>query len=159
MKKLLFLSFFLFVSFAVKGQDVIGEGNNFFQFGAGLGDGIPFEISYEHCLADNLFDNDNGAYGLGAYFSAYNHDYHGENTNYYTLGVKEYLHYQFIDDLDTYSSLMVGLKFPNSSSPDHLRGALGLSVGARYYFTPTVAAYGEIGYGIANISAGISFKF
>lgn len=159
MKKTVFLLLLGIFATTLHAQDVIKQDDNVIQFGIGAGDGIPFEITYERCLADDLFGNDNGAYGLGGYASVYNHKYHGENTSYYTIGVKEYLHYQFMDNLDTYGSLMLGLKMPNTSSPDHLRFAMGLTAGARYYFDTNVAAYTEVGYGISNISVGISVKF
>jgi hypothetical protein len=32
-------------------------------------------------------------------------------------------------------------------------------IGAKYYFTPKLAAFAEIGYGIAAIELGLSLKF
>jgi len=35
----------------------------------------------------------------------------------------------------------------------------GLVLGARYYFTPSIAAYAELGYGMGVLNTGVAYKF
>ena len=156
MKKIIFVILGIFVSCGIHAQDVIAKGDNVISGGVGAGQGFPIaELSYEYCMVDNIFGDNNGAYGLGAY-TCYNE--HNDHKN-LTLGCKEYLHYQFVDDLDTYGTLMLGLKLPVDRSFSHTRFQGSIGVGARYYFSPGVAWYGEVGYGVCNLSVGVSFKF
>jgi len=36
--------------------------------------------------------------------------------------------------------------------------AYGIYAGARYYFTPNIGIYGELGYSFGYINAGVAFK-
>jgi hypothetical protein len=77
-----------------------------------------------------------------------------------------------VKNLDVYAGLMLGyyivsatVKAP-SGAPE-LTGvtasasgfAFGIYGGARYFFTPMIGAYAELGYGFGYINAGVAFKF
>jgi hypothetical protein len=77
------------------------------------------------------------------------------------------------DKLDLYGGVFLGYLFANSKVLEAPSGyyagyynnysygstvRLGLFGGARYYFTDKVAAFGELGYGIAPLSIGVTFK-
>jgi hypothetical protein len=45
----------------------------------------------------------------------------------------------------------------NDPYPDRVQ--FGLHAGTRYFFTENVAAYGELGFGLATLAIGLTFKF
>jgi len=156
------------------------NGDNLVSFGIGFGgyytgafynnaSSIPaISFYYEKCVKDNLFDDKSslGIGGMVGYTSAKWSDYWKVSNT--VIGVRGALHYAFVDKLDTYAGLMLGYNIvswnyysswiggsSNSSSAVVLSGFLG----ARYYFTDNVAAFAEVGYGVANINLGLSLKF
>jgi hypothetical protein len=171
MKKLVFVAGLLLVSLgALKAQEIFQKGDNVINAGIGLGSVIPIELSLDHGIIDGLIKGENGSIGVGGYLSYYRDGVSDwGHWTYMTFGVRGTFHYQFIPKLDTYGGLMIGYSYAKwtwdvddygnysygSSSP------LGYSlfVGGRYYFKSNLAVFAELGYGIANLSAGISFKF
>ena len=105
-----------------------------------------------------------------AFFSS---GYKWSTTDFF-LGARGVYHYALTSNpkVDTYGGLTLGLRF-SSYSYDYDSGYLGLAsrstvytsafsglfVGARYYFTDKIAAYGEFGYDIALLKVGLSAKF
>lgn len=70
-----------------------------------------------------------------------------------------------IDDFDLYGGLTLGYNIVNWSEPTGFAGSFGGSyllygfhVGGRYYFTPSVGAFLELGYGVGYIVAGVTFR-
>ena len=82
-------------------------------------------------------------------------------------------HYNFDLDprLDTYGGISLGLRYvryrdtyleqvPNSDQSFGGVGlAAGLFVGARYYFTDVIGAFGELGYDMTYLKFGVTAKF
>ncbi|MDR1644769.1 MAG: hypothetical protein LBS05_02935 [Tannerellaceae bacterium] len=140
--------------------------------GIGLGSYIPIEASFEHSIVDGLIDGQNGAIGLGGYLGYYSYsDSYGALGKWsysdIVVGARGAFHYQFVDKLDTYAGLMLGYdivsaKWKGDGVFDGTASASAFTssffAGARYYFSPTIAAYGELGYGIAYLSVGVSLK-
>lgn len=93
--------------------------------------------------------------------------------SYFTVGARSDYHFgRFVgvEKLDLYGGAVlayniVSVSSPSSSSYASLNTASasvitwGLNVGARYFFTPSLAAQAELGVGIGNLSAGIAYKF
>ncbi|MDH6342959.1 hypothetical protein M2480_002015 [Parabacteroides sp. PFB2-12] len=172
MKKVFLAFALLLATLTVQAQDVFSKGSNNVNVGIGLGGNyFPIEASYEHCIKDNLIKGENGSIGIGGYFAWYgdSEKYGGVkwNYNHFVFGVRGAFHYQFVEKLDTYAGLMVGYNVASSSydGETSVSGSAdnvflpGLYAGARYYFSPNVAVYSELGYGAAYLSAGISFHF
>jgi hypothetical protein len=79
------------------------------------------------------------------------------------------------EKLDTYGGLGVGLRFETERYYDfvypygindykkvnhnYVHPLVSLYVGARYYITPQLAGFGEIGYGLGYLTLGLSYKF
>jgi len=155
-------------SVAVNAQNTFNKGDKVFQAGIGLGSTyyyssmIPLSASFEVGIKDNLFD-DKSSIGVGGYFGFAS----GKGLTILCPVVRGALHYQFVDKLDTYAGLGLGLRFYSwkdsywgyygSSSGTHL--ILPFIAGARYYFSDNLAAFGELGYEIAYLTVGISLKF
>jgi hypothetical protein len=84
------------------------------------------------------------------------------------IGPRGYLHYSFLDKLDTYTGVMLGLEFLSakggwSDKPKTTNSSTGFVwawfVGGRYYFNDQFAAMLELGYGITYANIGIAYKF
>lgn len=151
------------------------KGTSVLSAGIGLGSGYyglgysmivpPVFAAYEYGIVDNLFNNGKGAIGIGGLVGYTSAGWNGAGTTYnvsfITFGAQGALHYEFVDKLDTYGGLKLGYYVVNGSNLwAGNSGALawGLCAGARYYFTPKVAAMAEIGYGISVLNVGVSFK-
>ena len=173
-------------SIGINAQNMFSKGEQNINLGIGIGTSLggsdyttiipPLSVSYEKGVQDELFD-DKSSLGIGAYLgiagnrqqwndkgNKYGYDY-----NYLIIGARGTVHYQLIDDLDTYGGLMIGLNivsskgYGNWSSVDGkapaTSGLVGtLFVGGRYYFKENMGAFAELGYGIAYLQLGITFK-
>lgn len=183
MKKLLFFIVWIASILSVHAQDAFLKGDNLISAKIGIGNGLAFSGTYEKCILDGLFRNENGAIGLGGYLG-YAHDKVemseqgitvGCKYNDIIIGVQGNLHMQFVDRLDTYAGAMLGYEIVNSKhygqSDDpnfdysHYLEAdvsgitFSLHVGARYYLTDNISANVELGYGVAFANIGLSYRF
>lgn len=131
----------------------------------------PLSISLEFNVADELFD-ENSSVGVGGYLGFAGYNYTGLNSDAsfsnFLLGARGALHYQFIEQLDTYAGLMLGYRIVNWNTNvggfDFGTAAASgfisaFYIGGRYYFNENIAAMLELGYGIAYINLGVAFKF
>jgi hypothetical protein len=162
------------VSFRANAQEIFQKGTKVVNAGIGIGSYIPVEAAFDYGIIDGLIKGENGAIGVGGYISWYGHSdsyepYGSWRYNNFVLGVRGTFHYQFIPKLDTYGGLMLGYNIASSSwdgddgwnDVSASASAFGFSafVGGRYFFKPTLGVYGEFGYGIAFLSAGVTLKF
>ena|ERR1700743_631920 len=162
-------------------------GTNVVSFGLGLGSSIAgytygsqtpgISLQYER----GLWEAGPGVISLGGYlgYKGYKYsafagpDSYTEKWNYTILGVRGAYHFTGldVDHLDVYGGLMLaydalnysytsnnGNGFANSGS---YGSDLGLTafVGAKYYFAGDLGAFAELGYGVAFLNLGISYKF
>ena len=84
--------------------------------------------------------------------------------------IRSTYHYQFLDKLDTYGGVHLGLRYESwreygSTPADYvmdiditIRPIFNLFVGAKYYFSDNIFALGEIGYSIAFINIGVGIR-
>lgn len=87
---------------------------------------------------------------------------------YIIVGARAAYHYPVIDNIDTYGGLMLGYNIVSNSidgAPAGWSGsasasylAIGGFVGGKYFFTPNLGAYAELGYGVGFINLGIAYK-
>ena len=149
----------------------VGFGNSLYS-GAGYKTTIPaIAASYEMGIMDELFD-ENSSLGVGGYLG-----YTGAEFNYgpgygwkyssVIIGARGSLHYQFIDNLDSYTGLMLGYDivttktfgegaFDASASGSGL--AFSWFLGGRYYLTERIAGLLELGFGVAYVNVGVAIK-
>lgn len=171
----------------------LGFGNNYTAGGDDFSITIPpISASFEYVVKDNLFNDGKGAIGVGAFAQYMNYDYKITRNpgvdvvggtvstlalksamaspsstdwkyNTFVFGPRGYLHYSFLDELDTYTGLMLGLTHiswgTNSSSYKATDFEWAWFVGGRYYFTDNFAAMLELGYGATYANIGIAYKF
>ncbi len=181
-KALLFAALFTFGFISLHAQEV-KQGDKILNLGIGLGSALysgsyykssvpPISGSLEVIVKDELFDG-NGALGLGGYvgYSAYKWEYSGWGYKYTNIiiGPRGYVHYGFMDKLDTYAGLLIGYnvvsssEFGTSFGYDYSNSSGGLIwsgfIGGRYYFSDKFAGMVELGSGITYLNLGIALKF
>lgn len=161
-------------------QSTFAKGYQTLNVGLGIGGTIysdgykmlvpPISAAYEYCVASG-FINNNASIGVGGYtaFAASRYKFNGNHVDrsHFILGARGTFHYEFVPLLDTYAGLMLGYDIDNTSgridgrkdTDDNTGFAYSGFIGVRYYFSPTVAGYAELGYGITYASIGATFRF
>ena len=185
MKKLLVFAFVAVFSLPMlKAQEsMFNLGDKVVSLGIGFGTTLysggyysrgfpPLSISYEQAIKDDILEK--GVIGVGGYlgYTSYKWDYLGWGYKYSNIifGAGGSFHYPLVDKLDTYISILLGYRISTSSEYgtsipgydyDTSSGGLVFSsfVGARYYFTETIAAFAQVGYGISYLTIGVSIRF
>jgi hypothetical protein len=125
-----------------------------------------------------------GVLGIGAYIGrkTYSYDYNdysgytwSEKWAYTIVGLRAAWHYTEldVDNLDLYGGAMLSYNNVSysftSTAPANYYGAFSSSsassgvgitgfVGARYYFTPKLGAFAELGYGISYATIGLTLR-
>ena len=158
------------------------QGDKLLNVGIGLGSTFlssglkstlpPVGASFEYGFTDNI---SSGAYVGYAGASHEMATFGGEwkwKYSYVIVGARGSFHFALTDKLDTYAGAMLGYnnakitttKPSGYTGPDlpaaEAGGVIwGGHVGARYYFTENVGAFGELGYGIAWLNLGLTAKF
>lgn len=154
------------------------KGDNIVDAKIGLGSSFDFSglppmgVNYEHGLANDIFNNgSNVNFGLGAEV-----DFWGQSNKisdvkyswfYSFIGARGAFHKEFVNNLDTYLGVSLGVSIGRSSmssvnvSSSSTAKSFGYStfLGCRYYFNPNWAVNAEIGYGISVLSLGVTYKF
>lgn len=138
----------------------------------------PIPVTFEYVLLDDLFDG-NGSVGVGGFFGyvSSKNDNRREVKKYsrLTIGGRAYVHYTFIEKLDTYAGAFVGIKSVkdvldfNGDTNDYYdfyyqkdvenSAAINLFAGCRYFFTNNIAGMAELSWGISVLTIGASIKF
>lgn len=148
-KKLLFLvAVFCFLGLGVQAQSTMSKGQLVGSLKVGFSDyGLPLGISADYGVVSG-FINGNAAVSVGGEVGVYISDAY----THLSLAARGNFHYEFVNNLDTYLGLNLGLVGRNFALNGHL--------GARYYF-------GKVGvgleFGMGNHAAGgtigVSMKF
>lgn len=153
----------------------IGIGNTLYS-GSYYSSGVPpLTFSYEQAIKDDVLEKGVigivGSIGYNSYkyrASYLGSDYGWNYTN-IVIAVGGTFHYPLLDKLDTYGA--IGLGYNISSSKEHgdfwpgsdlssTSGGVvfGIYVGGRYYFNEHFAAFAQVGYGIAYLTFGVSYR-
>ena len=157
-------------SFA-SGQARYDKGDVLLNAGIGLGyyyaGGVPLLVSGEWAVNDVIT--------VGPYlgYTSYNYNWGfggGWRYTFIDLGVRGSYHFNELfeirnEKVDVYGGAFLGFLISSYSGDngfydDPYSGGLrlGIHAGARYFFSDKVAGYGELGYGIAPLSLGLTFK-
>lgn len=134
----------------------------------GYGWGFSQRLAFETAVCDGWL-NDRASLGVGAALGNTFRSYYGTFWDQIYVDAICSFHYQFIDRLDTYVQLGLGLGYSFYSYNDwyYDYGSAGHaffdftgSVGARYYFSNSFAVNAELGYTAGSyIMAGVTLKF
>lgn len=170
-----------------------GFGNNYTAGGSDFSNSfLPVSASFEIIVNDDIFNDGNGSVGIGglAGFMTYKYtstaiagglteNMYGLSSlksavvsssvsewkyNKFIIGPRANLHYNFVDNLDTYTSVILGLDYVAwKSNSDYKQTHAGFYwswlIGGRYYFTDNFAVMLEAGYGATYLNIGIAYKF
>lgn len=160
----------------------IGFGNTIYG-GSGYSMGFPtISLSYEYGIVEVPMGSSlKGVVSVGGIFgyggSKYDYSYFGYGydvkTNYFLVAVRGNYHFIFHPKLDTYAGILLGYYFGSSkvtysagypSYYDNYSGSDGgfhggAYVGARWFFTPSFAAFSELGWSISIFTIGATYKF
>lgn len=155
-----------------KGDQVITGGLGLGTVAGAYGDVTipPIAATYEFGYNENI--SIGGLVGISGSEQAYNLGLFGSwkwKYTYIVIGARGAYHYDFMknENIDTYGGIMIGYNIVSVSEegtalPGYSVGgsylAYGGFAGIRYYFSPNLAAYGEIGYGLGIINVGIAYK-
>ncbi len=132
----------------------------------------PVSISLDYGFKDDIGP---GVLGIGGYFGIASSKYEWWANDYgwkYTeimVGARGTYHMEFIEDLDTYAGLTFGIRFRMEKEygdwigvvPDSDAGFYidpGFFVGGKYFFSENLAIFGELGYSIAYLTVGVTFR-
>jgi hypothetical protein len=154
------------------------QGDKLLNLGVGLSSyyyGTPIGLSFESGVSDDISVGAQFDYNSGNYDGYYSYSYRWGYSAYY-VGLRGSYHLNNIlqlneDKIDLYAG--VGLGYQRFRWDDESYGyGYGYSynyrsglffnyfVGGKYYFTPKVGAFVELGYtGLSSSRVGISFKF
>jgi hypothetical protein len=120
--------------------------------------GFDYAISPEFSIgAMGAYYRSNLGYGYGG-------DVHYSYTTLAARGDWHFGKYVPIEKLDLYGGFLLGYGIVSVSGPSGWSGASanlivwGANLGARYYFTKSLAAQVELGVGLGNLSLGLAYK-
>jgi len=176
------LSKFLFVALIValisstafgqaykKGDKMLNAGVGFgFGFGTGTSDLPPISLGLQFLsLQEKIslgaivgYASSTDNWGVG---SSYSWKY-----TYILVGGRGEYHFTDSKNLDGYVGVILGYNVVSVSTPSGYSGSTytaaagglfyGGVLGARYYFSPSFGIFGEVGYGISILTAGVTLK-
>jgi len=151
-----------------KNQSILNLGlgvNSFYVSSSGFNTTLPpIEGSFEYMTSDVISV---GGF-IGAYQSEFDYGF-GSTTKFNYLSIGGLSNYHFVNDekFNAYAGIRLGYLGFNANYEDDFFSSLdfkasgvlfGIQLGARYFFSQTIAANAEIGYGIALLNIGVSFK-
>jgi hypothetical protein len=160
----------VFVATFASAQARYDKGDKLLNLGIGLGyyyggGGVPLMASFEFAVTD--------AITVGPYFGYTSRGYTGGwRYTFLDFGVRGSYHFSELfeirnEQIDIYGGANLGYavssytynggNFDNDLYPSQVR--FGLHAGIRYFFSEKVAGFGELGFGLAPLALGISFKF
>ncbi|MBX2965611.1 MAG: hypothetical protein KF845_05655 [Cyclobacteriaceae bacterium] len=168
--RLFVFALFLFAAYSTTAQVRYDKGNVLVNAGLGFGyfyaGGVPITASAE------FFIND--AISIGPYlgFTSYNYRWTGYRYKYTFIDIGARGAYHFgkhiplnTDKLDLYGGVILGYTVSSYSgdgqgfsNPYGSTVRAGIVAGTRWYFTDKVAINGEVGYGLAPLLVGLTFK-
>jgi hypothetical protein len=179
MKKFFIVLFvFILIVPLAYSQDVYRKGTN--NLGIGIGPGLAgiygtmsvpaISLGYQAGVHEKISVGGLVGYSSSTYDGGFFANRSFEWTySYIVIGARGEYHFTDVEveNLDLYSGLTLGYTIVSVSEPSGYTGfysaqgsylLYGFHVGARYYFSPTIGAFLELGYGVGYIMAGITFK-
>ena len=166
-----------------------GKGSSALNIGIGFGNtiyqsyemGFPsFSASYEYGIVEIGMGSDlKGIISVGgiAGYGGAKKDYGWWTAKnfFFLLAGRANYHFIFHDQFDPYAGVLLGYYFGNTNteitgvpppgyenwmSDENTNGFHGGAyVGARWFFTPSIAAFAEVGWSISIFTTGVTFKF
>ena len=136
-------------------QSTFGKGDCTANLMVGVGSGLPVSGSMEWPIVSGLIKG-RASIGLGPYVG-FRIPLGTSHVGCLDVSARAAFHYQFVEKLDTYVGLGLGMW---GTFDGKFGAGLGISgyLGARYYFWDNIGLCTELGYGISYFSIGACFK-
>lgn len=136
-------------------QNTFGKGDCTANLMIGVGSGLPVSGSMEWPIVSGLIKG-RASIGLGPYVG-FRIPLGTNQVGCLDVSARAAFHYQFVEKLDTYVGLGLGMW---GTFDGKFGAGLGISgyLGARYYFWDNIGLCTELGYGISYFSIGACFK-
>lgn len=130
----------------------------------------PISAGFQYGIEDKISVGGVLAYASSTYDWGYFGDDWSWKYTYFLIGARgEYHFLETVKNLDGYAGLTVGYNIVSVTTPAGYHGfgyeasgsyaVFGIHGGARYFFSPNFAVFGEVGYGLGIFTAGIAYKF
>lgn len=179
MKKSIFILLAVFIAVAAHAQS-FQNGTTAVNIGIGLGTALgglgKARPAISASLDKGMWDvGGPGVISLGGYVGNTGYKYtsagYTAKWNYIIVGVRGAYHYNGfteVPNLDVYGGAMLGYNIVSYSvdgsdagQANNYGSGLGFSgfLGGRWFFSDSVGAYAELGYGVSVLNAGVTFKF
>ena len=169
--KFLFVIAIVFSATLASGQARYDKGDMLLNAGLGLGysyfgGGVPVLLSLEFAVNDVVSV---GPYLGYTSYSGFRSSYRYSSIDF---GIRGSYHFSELfeirnEKIDVYGGAFLGYLVTSTNydysafgidNPYPSRLRLGLHAGTRYYFSEKVSGFGELGFGIAALTLGVSFK-
>jgi hypothetical protein len=167
-------------------EPAVNVGDNFFNFGIGFGhtrfsgsgySGTipPLSVSFEKIIKDEILEK--GYIGIGGYvgYSSYkwNYTFLGDDWGWrystFLPGARGSFHYPILDNLDTYTGMMLGYEIISAREIGNVNTGLynastsgfvwSWYAGGRYFVSEKFILMAEIGYGVTYLNLGVALKY
>lgn len=152
----------------------VGIGNTLYS-GSYYSSGVPpISFSYEQAIKDEILEKGVigivGSIGYNSYKYRYTYSTYDYGWNYsnIVIALGGSFHYPLLDKLDTYGVVALGYNILTTKEYGDIPGTdyssnsggirFGIYVGGRYYFNEHFAAFAQVGYGIAYLTFGVSYR-
>lgn len=149
----------------------LGVGNTLYAFGALYNTSVPpIWVSGDYCIREDLGPGNLGVGGIVGFTQfKWGSDWGYKYSTFFFAARGTYHFTDLVDKLDLYGGVEIGAKIASSKTfgdydPGYVYSTLGSGLlfepfaGARYYFADNIGGMAELGYGIAILKLGISFK-
>ncbi len=180
MKKLV-IAFVALLSTTFAVAQEFGEGSNRLHLGIGVGSAYaysgstssipPVHASFEHGITDKIGVGAIVGYTASTWEQSFLSTTYEWKFTYLLVGARGAYHFKTDDKIDLYGGAMLGYniasaKFESNDAslnafitePKVGGVAVGAFVGGRYNFNEKIGIFGELGYNIAYLSAGLCFN-
>lgn len=152
---------------SVKGTKFVNAGIGLGAFGFSGTGGFPLVASAEYGFTDKI----SGGLVVGYISRKYMSDW---KYSYLVIGPKASYHFNEIlnvekENLDVYGGASIyyrhfKVKGPSGDTGDYVKASggdvsIGFHAGGRYMFSENIGAFAEVGYNIAALQLGLTFKF
>lgn len=140
----------------------VGLGSQF--LAAGASGTPPVGLSFEVGVSDKLSIGVQGSYAGAKFNPGFGSEW---KYSYIIAAARGAYHFDFgVEKLDPYAGAMLGYNIASvKADGNEVAGAkaggaiYGGFFGSRYYFSPKIAAFGELGYGVSWLTLGLALKF
>ncbi len=163
MKKII-IAIAMFAGISSVNAQSFNEGTSVLQAGIGFGGafGTPITLGYEYGVTEKI------GVGLSVGYGSKTQSFFGGDYKYTNIlvGLKGNYHFYTTDVVDVYGGAILGYNNQSVTTTFTGPGAqvaaskvlLGAQLGGRYYFTESLGAFAELGFGLANFNVGLAYK-